>query len=268
MEVGVFKKIIFGCLVGAIVGTANMTSVQAQAVPYQVLKYGTHDVSYASAYFVTPGDLVPAGDQYRAQLVIATQHELGRFPVTILTINQQKPTVTQSTQGNTDYYTFSFLVKNPNTLLSGTMKVDVASLNYHHTYDFNLQFDAKNLPAVAQPATAAATTAQAQPTAPASASQTHSSSNTTAAASSQQVVPSANSSSSVQPAVDQPTPAATSSSAEVSAAQPALVVKAATPTPQRHQQAPLWPAALAGVLLGGLGIVGHMIWTKKRQKVG
>lgn len=51
-----FKKIIFGCLVGAIVGTANMTSVQDQAVPYQVLKYGTHDVSYASAYFVTPGD--------------------------------------------------------------------------------------------------------------------------------------------------------------------------------------------------------------------
>ncbi|MCC2744109.1 NEAT domain-containing protein [Leuconostoc lactis] len=262
-----FKKIIFGCLVGAIVGTANMTSVQAQAVPYQVLKYSTHDVSYASAYFVTPGDLVPAGDQYRAQLVIATQHELGRFPVTILTINQQKPTVTQSTQGNTDYYTFSFLVKNPNTLLSGTMKVDVASLNYHHTYDFNLQFDAKNLPAVAQPATAASATGQAQPTAPASASQTHSSSNTTAAASSQQVVPSANSSS-VQPAVDQPTPAATSSSAEVSAAQPAPVAKAATATHQRHQQAPLWPAALAGVLLGGLGIVGHMIWTKKRQKVG
>lgn len=248
-----------------------MTSVQAQAVPYQVLKYGTHDVSYASAYFVTPGDLVPAGDQYRAQLVIATQHELGRFPVTILTINQQKPTVTQSTQGNTDYYMFSFLVKNPNTLLSGTMKVDVASLNYHHTYDFNLQFDAKNLPAVAQPATAASATGQAQPTAAASAasaSQTHSSSNTTATASSQQVVPSANSSSSVQPAVDQSTPAATSSSAEVSAAQPDPVAKASTATHQRHQQAPLWPAALAGVLLGGLGIVGHMIWTKKRQKVG
>jgi len=261
----VFKKIIFGCLVGAIVGTANMTSVQAQAVPYQVLKYGTHDVSYASAYFVTPGDLVPAGDQYRAQLVIATQHELGRFPVTILTINQQKPTVTQSTQGNTDYYTFSFLVKNPKPLLSGTMKVDVASLNYHHTYDFNLQFDAKNLPAVAQPKTAAATTGQAQPTAPASASQTHNPSNTPAAASSQQVVPSDNSSSNVQPAVDQPTPAAASSSTQLATSQAASVTKAATPT---HQQAPLWPAALAGVLLGGLGIVGHMIWTKKRQKVG
>ena len=260
-----FKKIIFGCLVGAIVGTANMTSVQAQAVPYQVLKYGTHDVSYASAYFVTPGDLVPAGDQYRAQLIIATQHELGRFPVTILTINQQKPTVTQSTQGNTDYYTFSFLVKNPNTLLSGTMKVDVASLNYHHTYDFNLQFDAKNLPAVAQPKTAAATTGQAQPTAPASASQTHNPSNTPAAASSQQVVPSDNSSSNVQPAVDQPTPAAASSSTQLATSQAASVTKAATPT---YQQAPLWPAGLAGVLLGGLGIVGHMIWTKKRQKVG
>lgn len=260
-----FKKIIFGCLVGAIVGTANMTSVQAQAVPYQVLKYGTHDVSYASAYFVTPGDLVPAGDQYRAQLVIATQHELGRFPVTILTINQQKPTVTQSTQGNTDYYTFSFLVKNPNALLSGTMKVDVASLNYHHTYDFNLQFDAKNLPAVAQPKTAAATTGQAQPTAPASASQTHNPSNTPAAASSQQVVPSDNSSSNVQPAVDQPTPAAASSSTQLATSQAASVTNASTPT---HQQAPLWPAALAGVLLGGLGIVGHMIWTKKRQKVG
>lgn len=262
-----FKKIIFGCLVGAVVGTADMTRVQAQAVPYQVLKYGTHDVSYASAYFVTPGDLVPAGDQYRAQLVIATQHELGRFPVTILTINQQKPTVTQSTQGNTDYYTFSFLVKNPNTLLSGTMKVDVASLNYHHTYDFNLQFDAKNLLAVAQPATAAATTGQAQPTAPASASQTHNSSNTTATASSQQVVPSDNSSS-VQPAVDQPTPAATSSSAEVSSAQPVPVVKAGTATHQRHSQTPLWSAALAGVLLGGLGVVGHIVWTKKQQKVG
>lgn len=260
-----FKKIIFGCLVGAIVGTANMTSVQAQAVPYQVLKYATHDVSYASAYFVTPGDLVPAGDQYRAQLIIATQHELGRFPVTILTINQQKPTVTQSTQGNTDYYTFSFLVKNPNTLLSGTMKVDVASLNYHHTYDFNLQFDAKNLPAVAQPKTAAATTGQAQPTAPASASQTHNPSNTPAAASSQQVVPSDNSSSNVQPAVDQPTPAAASSSTQLATSQAASVTKAATPM---HQQAPIWPAALAGVLLGGLGIVGHMIWTKKRQKVG
>lgn len=262
-----FKKIVFGCLVGAIVGTADMTHVQAQAVPYQVLKYGTHDVSYASAYFVTPGDLVPAGDQYRAQLVIATQHELGRFPVTILTINQQKPTVTQSTQGNTDYYTFSFLVKNPNTLLSGTMKVDVASLNYHHTYDFNLQFDAKNLPAVTQSATT--TTGQAQQSVPASAaSQADNQSSTSATAASQQVVPSANSSSNVQPAVDQPTPAATSSSAEVSSAQPASIAKAATATHQRHRQAPLWPAALAGVLLGGLGVVGHIVWTKKRQKVG
>lgn len=263
-----FKKIIFGCLVGAVVGTANMTSVQAQAVPYQVLKYGTHDVSYASAYFVTPGDLVPAGDQYRAQLVIATQHELGRFPVTILTINQQKPTVTQSTQGNTDYYTFSFLVKNPNTLLNGTMKVDVASLNYHHTYDFNLQFDAKNLPAVTQPATAVSAAGQTKQTAPASANQPNNQSSTTATVSSQQVVPADNSSSNVQPTSGQPTPAATSSSTQVSSAEPAPVAKAATATHQRHRQAPLWPAALAGVLLGGLGIVGHMIWTKKRQKVG
>lgn len=262
-----FKKIIFGCLIGVIVGTADMTSVQAQAVSYQVLKYGTHDLSYASAYFVTPGDLAPAGDQYRAQLVIATQRELGRFPVTILTINQQKPTVTQSTQGNTDYYTFSFLVKNPNTLLSGTMKVDVASLNYHHTYDFNLQFEAKNLPAVTQPATAVSAAGQTQQTAPASASQPHNQSSTTATVSSQQAMPSDNSSS-VQPAVDQPTPAATSSSTEVSSAQPAPVAKAGIATHQRHRQAPLWPAALAGVLLGGIGVVGHIVWTKKRQKVG
>ena len=60
-----------------------------------------------------------------------------------------------------------------------------------------------------------------------------------------------NSSSNVQPAVDQPTPAAASSSTQLATSQAASVTKAATP--YAHQQAPLWPAAVARGLAGWAG---------------
>ena len=260
-----FKKIMFGCLASIIVGNAEIATVQAQTVSYQVLKYGTNDLSYASAYFVNPGDLVPVGDQSRAQLVIATQHTLGRFPVTILTVNQQKPTVSQSTQGSTDYYAFSFLVKDPNALLSGTMKVDVASLNYHHTYDFNLKFDAQNLPAAMQSATA--TPAPTSPAAATSASQVQPKTGTSTSATSQPVAQSTEPVSQTQSATPQSGSSVTSpSQSQVSTT--VRTVKSATKAPKPHSQAALWLAALAGIGCGGLVIVSHRLWTKRRQKVG
>lgn len=264
-----FKRIILGLAMGVIFGVAMLPTVRAQAVPYQVLKYGTNELSYASAYFITPGDVTAVGDQYRVSLVIATTHDLGHFPVTILTVNNQKPTVNQTTQGDKDYYSFSFTIIDPKALLSGTMKVDVDSLNYHHTYDFNLKLDAQNVPALGQPAQFAG-----QNNGPA----VKSSQNTVAVPQSgttdnysQPAHADAGSVTTVRPAAEQSVSASTQAAGkrleQSSVSSQVLKDTRTTHIKTRDQSQKDWSIvgySLAGILLGGVLIASHLLWSKIR----
>lgn len=269
LEVCVFKRIILGLAMGVVIfGVAMLPTVRAQAVPYpvpyQVLKYGTNELSYASAYFITPGDVTAVGDQYRVSLVIATTHDLGHFPVTILTVNNQKPTVNQTTQGDKDYYSFSFTIIDPKALLSGTMKVDVDSLNYHHTYDFNLKLDAQNVPALGQNNGPAVKSSQKTVAVPQSGTTDNYS---------QPAHADAGSVTTVRPAAEQSTSASTQAAGkrleQSSVSSQVLKDTRTTHIKTRDQSQKDWSIvgySLAGILLGGVIIASHLLWSKIRQK--
>lgn len=141
-----FKRNIFILGASLVVVFGFGKSVNAQTVNYQILKYGTNETSYASAYFVNPGDVSVQNGNYKVSLTVKTKHDLGRFPVQILNVDGQTPNVSKSTNGDTDFYTFSFLTKDLSNKINGNMKVDVDMINYHHNYGFNLKVDTTNLP--------------------------------------------------------------------------------------------------------------------------
>lgn len=128
--------------------TIGMRQISADEVTYQILKFGTQELSYASAYFVNPGEVNVVDNQFKTTLTIKTDHTLGRFPVKIITIDGQEPHVTQTTQNNIDFYTFDFVSKDLTHNIDGRMTVDVDTLNYHHQYDFNLKINKDQLPTV------------------------------------------------------------------------------------------------------------------------
>lgn len=256
-----FKRVILGLTIGLLGSLVMLPTADAQAVSYQVLKYGTNDLSYASAYFVNPGEITPAGDHYQVTLVIATQHDLGRFPVTILTINNQKPAVSQTTQGDTDYDTVSFAVTDPKQRLTGTMQVDVTSLNYHHTYDFNLRLAAQDVPPLS-PVTQSAAQASIHTAATSSTNTMREPQQAGAQSATQQSVVTDKVGTSPKP-----------DDSQQQSNQPQTSSQHTT-SPQVHKNKPhatgpdwsLWRYGIAGLLLGSALIVCHLLWSKKRGK--
>ncbi|HEY4400172.1 MAG TPA: NEAT domain-containing protein [Lactobacillaceae bacterium] len=223
-------------LLGMVAVFSLTNTAFAQSTNYQVLKYGTTQTSYADAYFVKPGDVSVVNGAYQITLTVATTHDLGRFPVVILNVNGQQPTVTKSTQGDTDYYTFRFTSASVTQTLSGNMKVDIDSINYHHTYGFDLKFDASQLPSL----TASSSSAASQ-----------SSSN------------SASSQSSV--ATQNRTSTTAASSKETSSASSSKQSHQIKNQPEQHKTTPLWLVALGG-LVGGFVVmmgIGFLISRKK-----
>ena len=121
-------------------------SASSYQVNYTIEKYGTSQTSIADAYFVKPATVSVGQEQYNVSITVKTSHDLGSFPVQILNINGQGPQVSKSTSGNEDYYTFSFTTKSVKQSISGNMKVDIDSMDYHHTYGFNLLMNSGSVP--------------------------------------------------------------------------------------------------------------------------
>lgn len=145
------RNLLSGLLSILIITGLGSVTVKAQSVNYQILKDGGNQTSYASAYFTNPADVTVQGDSYHVRLVVATSHELGRFPVKVAAVNGQKPQVSETTHGNMDYYTIAFNANNLTDVINGTMHVDVDALNYHHDYAFGLKFNQSNLPTITKP---------------------------------------------------------------------------------------------------------------------
>ncbi|MFT8824653.1 MAG: NEAT domain-containing protein [Liquorilactobacillus mali] len=140
-------------------------SASSYQVNYTIEKYGTSQTSIADAYFVKPATVSVGQGQYNVSITIKTSHDLGSFPVQILNINGQGPQVSKSTSGNEDYYTFSFTTKSVKQSMSGNMKVDIDSMDYHHTYGFTLLMNGGSVPELTSSSSSVSQQSTAQSTA-------------------------------------------------------------------------------------------------------
>jgi len=142
------RKFIIGLLItiGVWFGLAAPVHADTQNVPLAVLKAGTHDTSYAASYFANSASVTSLGNgSYTVTSTVTTSKKLGNYPVQILSVNGAPASVTRSDQGNAQTITYSFQTSNPAALNNAVIKVDVNSINYHHTYNVGLQLDVSNL---------------------------------------------------------------------------------------------------------------------------
>ncbi|WP_248705948.1 NEAT domain-containing protein [Convivina praedatoris] len=116
------------------------------SVSYRVLKNGSTGTSMADQYFVKPGRATLVGDHYEVTLVVKTEHSLGLFPVTVTEFNGQTPSVSKSTQDNTDLYQFTFTATSLSQRLTGHMSVNIPAIRYDHVYAFDIEFNSNGIP--------------------------------------------------------------------------------------------------------------------------
>lgn len=128
--------------------------VQAQTVPLSVLKAGTNQTSYAASYFANSANVTANGDgSYTVTSAVTTEKSLGNYPVQIISIDGAPANVSKSDNGSSQSITYSYRTNNVAARHAAVIKVDVDSINYHHTYDVGLQLDAnaiKTAPQAAQ----------------------------------------------------------------------------------------------------------------------
>lgn len=137
-------------------------SAASYQVSYTIEKYGSTQTSIADAYFEKPATVTLGQGQYTVSMTVKTSHDLGSFPVQILNVNGQTPQVSKSTSGNEDYYTFTFATQSVKKTMSGNMKVDIDSMDYHHTYGFNLILSADIVPDLTSGTSSSSSTTVAQ----------------------------------------------------------------------------------------------------------
>lgn len=277
------KRILLGFFTSFAIVIGMATTTFAQSVSYQILKDGTSQTSYASAYFLNPANVVAQGNQYRVSIVVATKHELGRFPVKVGSINGQSPQINQSTSGDTDYYTITFTADNLSQKLSGTMRVDIDALDYHHNYGFGLKFDSSSLPALASSSSAptqksavkatSSTNKNTNANVAQSDSQTSSTNSSSRTQKEQQSKAASDTSSSADKkssAADASTTSGTSNKQNTSSGSDSSVIAnhSSQPTPSAKTKAPtilkgsLWMYIVGGIVGGGV-LIGLLTFLKR-----
>lgn len=136
---------IIALLFASVLFTMTEANVQAdtQTVPLSVLKDGTNNTSYAASYFANTANVTSEGNgAYTITSTITTNKALGDYPVQMLSINGAPANVSKSDNGTSQIITYSFQTRQLNARHAAVIKVDVDSLNYHHTYNVGLQVDA------------------------------------------------------------------------------------------------------------------------------
>ncbi|MCT4383263.1 cell surface protein [Leuconostoc suionicum] len=145
-----FKLFVLTCfslILGmSIVGES--ISADTYSVPFRVVKDGSTETSVADQYFQNPATVAIDGDHYVVIMTIKTTHDLGLFPVSVTDFNGQTPTISRTTQGNTDYYQYQFTATSLDSRLDGHMAVNIQSIRYNHYYGYGVVFDISSLPKI------------------------------------------------------------------------------------------------------------------------
>ena len=139
---------------------ATPQSVQADTVNYQVYKYGTNTRSIASGYYVKPAQIQANGDQYLVTMTIHTKTSLGKWPVTVLSINGSGPANVTKTKSASGYdYAYAFETKDLSSTINSRIKINVLHV-YAATQNVSFQFDTRKLPSLKTQATTKPTTSR------------------------------------------------------------------------------------------------------------
>lgn len=124
-------------------------TVSADSINYQALKYGTSQESMASGYYVKPATVTANGDQYLVTMTIHTGTDLGKWPVTVLSINGAGPANVSKTQSSSGYdYSYSFEANDLSKTINSSISINVPNV-YVAKHDISFKFDTSNLPALA-----------------------------------------------------------------------------------------------------------------------
>lgn len=144
------KKLRFGLIMMVAFAFWILPNVaKADSINYQALKYGTNEESMASNYYVKPATVVANGDQYLVTMTIHTSNDLGKWPVTVLSINGTGPANVSKTQGNGGYnYSYAFQTDNLKKTISSSISINVPDV-YVAKHDISFKFDTDNLPTLA-----------------------------------------------------------------------------------------------------------------------
>lgn len=139
------------CLISFLTMCAIMLPqvAHADAINYSALKYGTNETSMASGYYVKPATVTVNGDQYLVQMTIHTGTKLGKWPVTVLSIDGHGPSNVSKSQSASGYdYTYAFQTNNLDRIISSSISIDVPNV-YVAKHQISFKFDTSNLPKLA-----------------------------------------------------------------------------------------------------------------------
>ncbi|CAK8054514.1 NEAT domain-containing protein [Eupransor demetentiae] len=147
-----FKKIL---TVAAVVIASGMAGIFHSAsaddsfsLNYTALKNGTNDTSMADQFSVKPGSARIVGDHYQVTLSIETPAEYGLFPVNILQVNGQTPSLSRSTSDGKSVITYTFNTNNLTDRIVGHMTVNIPAFRYSGDYLYDIVFDATGAPTI------------------------------------------------------------------------------------------------------------------------
>ena len=149
------KKLLrVATLIFALCATFFITSnkVQAVAVNYNALKYGTNETSMASAYYARPAQVNVVNGAYVVTMTIVTNKSLSPWPVVVNSIDGQAPQAVSKTQSGDNYlYSYSFTTNNLSRTISSNITVSIPNV-YTANHNISFTFDTGSLPSLAQPA--------------------------------------------------------------------------------------------------------------------
>ncbi len=140
--------ITFGLAFALICDFTDAHPVQAAAVSYQTLTYGTTKTSLAAKYYVQPAQVVVNGDDYLVTMTIHTTASLGAWPVTVLSINGVGPANVVKTHDNNGYdYQYAFETKDLSQTINSDIAINVVGV-YAAQHTLSFKFDQKQLPSL------------------------------------------------------------------------------------------------------------------------
>lgn len=143
-----FKKIVgpMLLLILAMIFYQHTVMATDNNINYDTYKYGTHQTSMASTYYLRPAQVKTVGSKYLVTMTIRTKKALGAWPVQVLSIDNQAPMNVQKTRHGSDYdYVYSFETSDLSRIISSKIKVDIPGV-YHATHMLSFKFDSQAIP--------------------------------------------------------------------------------------------------------------------------
>lgn len=138
---------IFVCLylcVGLLFLTGRTS--KAESVDFRAVKYGTHQTSMASGYFVRPARVLLKGRRYIVTMTIRTKHSLSPWPVKVISVNGHPPLSVSKTKNSTYYdYVYSFAASSLKGHINALMSINVLGV-YKAKHNISFEFSQDQLP--------------------------------------------------------------------------------------------------------------------------